>query len=229
MKWPRVVTRPFCIFFMKQKGAAVYKCISCREHACFKGKPEKMPESCPGLEPEMTDRSRALYEEPQNKMIARAAAQVEAEGYGSLTRLEETMLFAQKCGYKKLGVASCIGLSKEAAVLQSVLESNGFEIESAICKNGGIPKEFLGLSENDKLRPGCFEAMCNPAGQALMLNQAGTELNIILGLCVGHDSLFIKYSEAPVTVFAVKDRVLAHNPMGAIYLAGGYYKSKLYK
>ena len=54
--------------------------------------------------------------------------------------------------------------------------------------------------------------MCNPIGQAVFLNKAGTQLNVILGLCVGHDSLFIKHAEAPVTVFAVKDRVLAHNP-----------------
>ncbi|MPM98578.1 hypothetical protein SDC9_145766 [bioreactor metagenome] len=71
--------------------------------------------------------------------------------------------------------------------------------------------------------------MCNPIGQANFLNSAKTELNIMLGLCVGHDSLFIKCSDAPITVFAVKDRVLAHNPLGALYLSEGYYKNKLYK
>ena len=59
-------------------------------------------------------------------------------------------------------------------------------------------------------------------------NEAKTDLNILLGLCVGHDSLFIKYSEAPITIFAVKDRVLAHNPLGAIYQAESYYKDKLF-
>jgi uncharacterized metal-binding protein len=70
--------------------------------------------------------------------------------------------------------------------------------------------------------------MCNPIGQAEFLNDAKTDFNIILGLCVGHDSLFIKYSKAPITVFAVKDRVLAHNPLGAIYQAEAYYKDKLF-
>lgn len=70
--------------------------------------------------------------------------------------------------------------------------------------------------------------MCNPIGQAKLLNQSGTQLNILLGLCVGHDSLFLKYSEAPVTVFAVKDRVLGHNPLAAIYMAEGYYKKKTF-
>ena len=44
--------------------------------------------------------------------------------------------------------------------------------------------------------------MSNPIGQAAFLNKVKTGLNIILGLCVGHDALFIKYSEAPITVFA---------------------------
>ena len=30
---------------------------------------------------------------------------------------------------------------------------------------------------------------------------------------------FIKHSKAPVTVLAVKDRVLAHNPLGVLYTA----------
>ena len=68
--------------------------------------------------------------------------------------------------------------------------------------------------------------MCNPIAQAELFNQQKTDFNIDLGLCVGHDTLFFKYSEAPVTVFAVKDRVLAHNPLGAIYLADSYYEDK---
>jgi len=70
--------------------------------------------------------------------------------------------------------------------------------------------------------------MCNPITQAEFLNKEKTDLNIVIGLCVGHDSLFMKYSEAPVTVLAVKDRVLAHNPLGAVYLADSHYKKILF-
>ena len=86
----------------------------------------------------------------------------------------------------------------------------------------------MNISQDQKLKPNTYEPMCNPIGQAMLLNKAKTKLNIILGLCVGHDSLFIKYSEAPVTVFAVKDRVLAHNPLGALYLSDSYYKNRLF-
>ena len=61
------------------------------------------------------------------------------------------------------------------------------------------------------------EVMCNPAGQADLLNRAGTDLNIICGLCVGHDAVFTARSEAPVTTLIAKDRVLAHNPAAAVW------------
>lgn len=84
------------------------------------------------------------------------------------------------------------------------------------------------MAEEDKVSPGEFEAMCTPVGQARALARAGTELNLLLGLCVGHDSLFMKHSVAPVTVLAVKDRVLGHNPLAAVYLADGYYHDRLF-
>jgi uncharacterized metal-binding protein len=54
------------------------------------------------------------------------------------------------------------------------------------------------------------------------LNRAGTDFNVIVGLCVGHDSLFIKNSDALVTTLVAKDRVLGHNPAAALQFADGY-------
>ena len=71
------------------------------------------------------------------------------------------------------------------------------------------------------------EALCNPVLQARLLNKEKTDLNVIIGLCVGHDSLFIKYSKAPVTTLITKDRVLGHNPAAALYTSGFYYKRLL--
>ena len=117
-----------------------------------------------------------------------------------------------------------MGLAEEARILHKIL-SRDFEVHSVCCKVCGIDKSKFEL---DRLHPEReIDAMCNPVGQALVLNQDETELNIILGLCIGHDILFIKYSKAPVTTFAVKDRVLAHNPLGAIY--SNYYLEKGFK
>lgn len=205
----------------------MYHCAMCNGHYCDTGEIDKVPPGCPCNEKEIGN-IKNLYLEEENYNLAYHSALVEAQGYCEKTRLEEIMDFAQKCGFKKLGIAFCIGLSKEANMLCKVLKSNLFEVESVICKNGSIPKEFLKLNQNQKVEPDTYEPMCNPIGQAQLLNKAQTDLNIILGLCVGHDSLFIKYSDAPVTVFAVKDRVLAHNPLGALYLSESYYKKKLY-
>ena len=72
--------------------------------------------------------------------------------------------------------------------------------------------------------PGTRQAMCNPITQAVVLNSENTDLNIILGLCVGDDTLFIKHSEAPITLLAAKDRDLAHNPLGALYTSNSGYR-----
>jgi uncharacterized metal-binding protein len=168
------------------------------------------------------------YEKPIVKEISHAAALVESEGYMKWTRVEDTMEFAKKMNFVRLGVACCVGLAEEGKVLTNILESNGFDVTFVFCKTGGVPKEELGLKDNKKVHPGTFEPICNPVAQALIMNKAKTELNIIVGLCVGHDSTFIKYSKAPVTVLIAKDRVLCHNPVGALYTAKGYYKHKLY-
>lgn len=206
----------------------MYTCAMCKNRSCETGALDKVPLNCPCSKEEQK-KIKELYLNEENRKIAYCSALTEAEGYCKKTRLEEIMDFAHKCGYQKLGLAFCMGLSKEAGILCKILISNKFKVDSIICKNGSIPKEFLGIKDTDKVTPGSYDPMCNPIGQALFLNEAKTELNILLGLCVGHDSLFIKYSEAPVTVFAVKDRVLAHNPLGALYLSDSYYKEKLYE
>ena len=90
---------------------------------------------------------------------------------------------------------------------------------------GSIPKEDIGLAQEDKINPGQYEALCNPIGQAYVLNEAGTDLNVVVGLCVGHDSLFFKHSEAPVTVLVAKDRVTWwHNPISILYASHPYYR-----
>jgi uncharacterized metal-binding protein len=58
----------------------------------------------------------------------------------------------------------------------------------------------------------------------MTLNEEKTDFNILLGLCVGHDSLFFKHADAYTTVLAVKDRVTGHNPLAAVYLHNSYYR-----
>lgn len=205
----------------------MYTCAECARLGCDSGDERAWPANCPSRD---ADRERLLaaYREGEDAALARQAALVEAHGYCRLTRVEEIMDFARRSGFGRIGVAFCIGLRREAAVFARVLRANGFSVESVACKNASLPKEELGLADEDKVDPGEYEAMCNPIGQARSLARAGTELNVLLGLCVGHDSLFMKHSVAPVTVLAAKDRVLGHNPLAAIYLAEGYFHDRLF-
>jgi uncharacterized metal-binding protein len=140
------------------------------------------------------------------------------------TRVEDTIAFAKLMGYKKIGMATCIGLLDESERLSKILTAQGFEPVSVCCKAGSIDKLELGLTETDKVRPGNFEPACNPIAQAEICNRMGTDMNIIVGLCVGHDMLFNRHSKSPVTTLIVKDRVTGHNPIAVLYGQNFYYK-----
>lgn len=206
----------------------MFNCSKCALHGCSKRNLNETLPKCPSKETEIQEKAKKLYNYEENHMIAHNAALVEAEGYCKQTRLEETINFMKKCGYKKIGMAFCVGLQKEAREVENILSYHGFEVVSILCKNGAVLKSHIGIRVEHTVR-GCeYEVMCNPIGQALLINEQQTEFNIILGLCVGHDTLAIKYMEAQVTVFAVKDRVTGHNPLVAVYLSQGYYHDKLY-
>jgi len=170
----------------------------------------------------------------QDAKMAKVAAKVEGLCYQPVpgsdavnarwTRVEDTIAFAKLMNYKKIGIATCIGLLDETNRLAAILSAQGFTPVSICCKTGSIDKLELGLSETDKVKPNTFEPACNPVAQAKLLNEAGTDMNIIVGLCVGHDMLFVKYSNMPVTTLVVKDRVTGHNPVCVLYGQNFYYK-----
>lgn len=203
----------------------MYTCASCTLHACEKADAENYPQNCPVLKKDKMAEILNKYE-PYREFFT-TCARIEAEGYCQWPRLRETIELCRKMGYTKIGLAFCGGFKSEAKTVEKLLRSKGFTVVSAMCKVGGIDKEDFGMPENCKVRPDGYEPICNPIAQAELLNEQKTEFNIVLGLCVGHDSLFLKHSEALATVLVAKDRVMGHNPCAAIYTADTYCKSKL--
>ena len=190
------------------------KCASCTHHACYtKGI------NCTEL---TSDEVTAAYSDEELK-IMEAAAYVEGTFYGNITRLQETAEFAKSMGYKRLGFAFCIGLNDEMRYIARYFEKEGFEVFSACCKTCSVGKKELGLKQVKPEKE--HEAMCNPKFQAHFLNEANVDLYISVGLCVGHDAIFSSNCKGPVTTLVVKDRLLSHNPLGAIY--SRYWKKKL--
>ncbi len=200
-------------------------CIDCGVTNCNKMDKE-YPPFCPSetLEPEFLEEVVKLYEEEENRLCATTAATVESDYYCQMTRLEEIIEFAKRLGAKKIGIATCVGLIKESGTLARILRKHGFEVFGVGCKCGTVRKVAIGIPEY------CENTgvnICNPILQAKLLNKEQTDLNIVVGLCVGHDSLFYKYSESLTTTLVAKDRVLGHNPCAALYQADFYYKKKL--
>lgn len=197
----------------------------------------RAPEFCPTKHSERA--IAAAMEEmkrPEVLAFARNASVQEGEGYGNREggyeavrpikpRIEETIEFARRMKYQKLGLAFCIGLRKEARVVEKIFSNAGFTVVSACCKLGRNDKEEIGILPEEKIRIGCPEPLCNPIAQAFVLNEEKTEFNVMVGLCVGHDSLFLQYAKAPCTVLAAKDRLLGHNPLAAVYNIDSYYRA----
>ncbi|MGC8658972.1 MAG: DUF1847 domain-containing protein [Desulfomonilaceae bacterium] len=178
------------------------------------------------------------YQDPETQDFAHNASVQESACYANRderpyvmqptkTRIVEICEFANRMGYRKLGLVFCVGLKYEASIVDKILKKNGFDVISVCCKAGRTSKDLIGIEDQDKIFRGTDESMCNPIFQAMVLNDEKTDFNVLLGLCVGHDSMFFKHAQAYTTVLAVKDRVTGHNPLAPIYLHGSYYKKLL--
>jgi uncharacterized metal-binding protein len=206
-----------------------YPNIAADETPSFEGSPGFCPSV---LKEDIVRKSVREYQKDELREFARLASVQESECYErtpdgfrtKIPRIEETIQLAHKNNFKKLGLAFCVGVMNEARMVTGILETKGFEVVSICCKVGAIPKEVLGIRDAEKISgAGRYESMCSPITQAEILNSEDIDFAILMGLCVGHDTLFIKYCNAPMTVLAVKDRVTGHNPLAAVYLSHSYY------
>ena len=181
------------------------ECADCEDKKCAEGR------DCFGLRGEILKRY-----DGELMRLYRAASEIEALFYCQKTRLEEAQELIRRAGYKTVGVAFCVGMAAEAAIVVEALSTEGVRVHSVCCKCCGIAKSEFGLPQIRKEAP--HESMCNPLGQAEVLNREGCELNFAVGLCVGHDAAFCAASEAPVVTLIAKDRVTGHNPAAALYV-----------
>ncbi|MFP3867041.1 MAG: DUF1847 domain-containing protein [Desulfobacteraceae bacterium] len=215
------------------------RCAACPvpwpERACHHAG-GRSPENCPMVTyPGLTTDAWGELRNSQVLQLAQQSSIQEANGYTDRQlgyarvrpfkpRLLETLEFARRLGCQRLGLAFCVGLRREARLVANFLENHGLSVVSVVCKVGQVSKTDLGLTAADHIVPGTVETMCNPILQAKIVNACETQFNIALGLCVGHDSLFFKFAQAPTTVLAVKDRLLGHNPLAALYNLDSYYR-----
>jgi len=220
----------------------VPQCAKCVDRVCYRENwtKEELPGFCPMKhKQEVIEAAMEKYDEAEKRLYynstvteQRAYQKIRGRVMAVRPRLLEIIKFSEMMGWKKLGVAFCVGLGDEARKVVEILEGAGLEVYSVCCKCGSVDKSEWGIAGEDKISalrgdPEGFEAGCNPIVQAEVLNSESTDLNVIVGLCIGHDIQFIKHSEAPVTTLIVKDRLTGHNPFATLY--SGYHHPRLWK
>ncbi len=213
------------------------QCAKCPATYCQGAPLEKinkdtLPDYCPmRTSREVIDLVFEKYGQDDVKRIYVPATVTEKEAYETVRgvrmavrpRIKELIEFGKLTHAQRIGIAFCAGMRDEAARIVNVLEKAGFTVASVLCKCGAVDKTMLNVAKEYKIGdPSKFEAGCNPVLQAELLNNAGTDINVIVGLCLGHDMLFTINSKAPVTTLIVKDRLLGHNPVIALY--SNYHK-----
>ena len=162
---------------------------------------------------DVIEQTKTEYSTVENIDIYRASAKVVENGYRQWPRIQEAIEFARELKLSKIGLASCIALAPELRLVTKLFMGAGFDVVAVACQIGRVSPEDRGVFDVDK----SHGSTCNPIAQAGILNCEGTELNYVLGLCLGHDILFNRYSRAPVSTLIVKDRVTGNNPAAALY------------
>lgn len=194
------------------------QCVKCNVLRCSVAeKDRRVPSSCPTVRyADLIEATKEKYHLPENEAVIRGwhglmskilDPEKSREKF-SWTRVDEIMEYAAIRGMKRLGIATCYALLFESKLLSDILEANGFEVVSICCLCGEVNPQDMGLGGN---------VFCNPILQAEVLNCEKTELNIMVGLCVGHDILFLRHCKGETTPLIVKDRALGHNPVAALY------------
>ncbi len=201
-----------------QNDPSCYKC-DCIYH-CSIGIPNKELDNCPiRSSPDIQRKAIELYQTDDFIKRANIVSTIVKE-QRSLPRLRDTIEFAKGMGYKKIGIASCAGLQKETKITVEKLTQYGFEVSSVCCQTGGDKRIDVDAPEDlvipSKKGYHLDYVTCNPVAQALLLNNAKTDFNLIIGLCIGHDVTFTYLSEAPVTTLIAKDRLIRHNPAATL-------------
>lgn len=191
-------------------GELTVDCIGCVDKVCLKGR--QCPKYIEGLTLEASDYTI--------KQSLETTVDINLEPERILCRVAELVYYCLGMQYSHIGLAFCKDLFAETETLTHLLR-RFFKITPICCKVGGIPNEcseLMGESTN---------GVCNPMGMAAIFNLLKTDVNIILGLCIGCDIIFTKHSVAPVTTLFVKDKFLANNPIAAMY--SKYQLERLFK
>lgn len=177
-------------------------CLSCENKVCRKDQT-----SCSGESFIKKDLLIKYHAENSQIIIENAAELVDNGRAGTLSRILELVEFVKLMNYKKIGLAYCYGMERDAKNLQAVFSELGLNIIGISCSVGGLKQSEVNTKS-------CIHKVsCNPLGQAEQLNAEEVDLTIVMGICLGHDILLTRNLKMDTTTLVVKDRVYNHNPL----------------
>ena len=199
-------------------------CLNCTGEPCEHATGDN-PDYCPGgsVTPKIHEEVRRRYLDPEIHAIYEASVRSSAL-CPNLTRVQEIIEFARGLGVRKIGLASCTIMLNEARTFARILRDAGFETYGVACKIESNHRSDLAVHVSEGSQD---TILCNPIMQARLLEEAGTELNVVVGLCVGHDALFYRHSAAVTTTLAGKDHITMNNPCAALYGCNSIYKQRI--
>jgi uncharacterized metal-binding protein len=198
-------------------------CHQCKTNECLNRYPQGIPDYCQAQKFRGTiEASKRQYFEPEVANIHLATAKILKRGHENWTRVQQCIEFAKELGVTKVGLAFCIGLIREGREFARFLNRAGLEVVSVACMIGAVEAQETGIPDEWVTTGGIS---CNPIAQAEILNQQNTQLNFVYGLCVGHDTIFIMHSKAPVSYVVAKDVVTGNNPGAVLFSA--FHRMKL--
>jgi len=200
---------------MAEEARKTIVCRQCKTNECLNRYPQGVPDYCQAKKfQEAMGAAKGQYFEPEVAKIHLATAKVLKRGAYDWSRVQQCIEFARELGVTKVGLAVCIGLVREGREFARFLGRAGLEVVSVACMIGAVEPQETGIPD-ELVTP--IGISCNPIAQAEIMNQENTQLNFIYGLCVGHDTLFIMHSRAPVTYVVVKDTVTGNNPSAVLF------------
>ena len=198
----------------KVKRKKPYACSVCVTAACLRGDADRMPPACPTRTRAEVARDTLPYADAAMRNEMSVADSAPFADDGSLrNRVEELAFYAKAQGFRRIGIAFCVSLIKEAQQLGRLLREQDLETELVCCRVGAIDYDEIGLKKAQSDR---FAAICNPVAQARLLNARSVNLVAQVGLCIGHDLILQRECDAPVTTLVVKDRVFDHHTIRAL-------------
>ncbi|SDP84157.1 DUF1847 domain-containing protein [Desulforhopalus singaporensis] len=173
---------------MSLNDSKVAECI-CPKQDCWRSGDKKMPSYCvANTYLEEIEAAKREYRKDENIRLYSAACEVGAVNDGFRPRIEEALHFAKQLNCTRVGLAACAAFENETRILKSLFRKEGIQVFCTNCPIGGVTAEERGLPQLAEY----INSACNPIAQAKILNRERTELNFIVGLCMGHDMVYVK-------------------------------------